>query len=382
MKQITLDSRLTAMIKAAVGDDVDPSGFAVFETIALNTQPLPRKSGTIFEAATVSMLTLQQMADSINSGNHLPLISNHDIDETPKGRVFHAKVLTNELGNAELRALFYIDDTEQNLRAKLNAGSLDEVSVSFLASQILCSECQFDYRGEEADYSNLLDRTCDNGHVIGENGVHVRLVGLSVFTELSLVSRGAADNPKIVGKSQSKLAAPVQHLAAKGFEVNRLYLSASKGENNVDIKDLVADLTDSKAQVTVLTAASTDLKSSVDTLTTANTELTTKVSTLETELEAAKAESKETELEEANTQLGEAKEFLSDIFTKLAVAAGETNVEAPESIAELKTGIENRQSKLTASLPIGGVSNDGKALEGDAGSKFSSKNASGFKSQL
>lgn len=383
MKQITITPDIQRLISNAVGPDVDSSKFAIFEAIALNTLPLPGKDGTLFEKARISQLTLQQMADSINSGKHLPLISNHDTDDTPKGRVFYAEVLMSDMGDPELRTLFYIDETEETIRAKLNAGSLDEVSVSFLASQILCSECGFDYRGEDATYSHLAERTCENGHTIGESGVHARLVGLSVFTELSLVSRGAADTPKIVGKSQSKLAAPLQQLAAKGFEVDKLYLSASRGENRVDMDKLVTDLSDAKAQVTVLTASDTAAKAQVTTLEASNADLTTRLEAAETALEEAKAASKQTELDAANTELTEAKAVLGDIFTRLATAAGEKEPTVPETIADIKLGIEKHQSKLTAILPTGGRSVDeNQEQKPEVGAKFNAARMSGFKSNL
>ncbi len=376
MKRLALTPELIQRIKDAVGEDVDPSGFAVFEAIAINTHPLPGKDGTIFEKARLSSLTIRQMADSINGGNHLPLIANHDADEIPKGRVFYAEPHIDASGEDELRVLFYVDATEADTAAKLDAGSLDEVSVSFLASQILCSECDFDYRGEDASFSNLYERTCKNGHQIGKDGVHARLVGLSVLTELSLVSRGAAKSAKIVGKSQSKLAAPLQQLAARGFEVDRLFLQASKGEEDVDTTALMTQLTDAKADLKVSAAEVTTLKAANETLTGEVTELRGQVETLTTDLKAARADNKAEELETANTELGEAKAVLGEMYVKLATAAGETDVKAPESIADLKAGVESYQSKLTAMLPIGGVTSTSKDKP-EVGSKF--RGSAGFK---
>jgi polyhydroxyalkanoate synthesis regulator phasin len=368
MKRIELTDDLIGRIKKAVGEDVNTDGFAVFEAIAVNTHPLPGKDGTIFERAQISSLTIRQMADSITGGNHLPLISNHDGADVPKGRVFEAQSMLNDAGADELRVLFYVDGTEALTASKLDAGSLDEVSVAFLASQILCSECGFDYRGPEATFAHLYNRTCENGHEIGTDGIHARLVGLSVFTELSLVSRGAAKEAKIIGKSQSKLAAPLQQLAARGFEVDRLYLRASKGEEDVDVS-LVTMLSDTKADLKVAQLGLEAKTTEVSTLSGQVTELTGKVSTLETELADAKAASKATELEAATAELEEAKTFFADVYVKLAVAAGETDPKAPESIADLKAGIETHQSKLSAMLPIGGVTNDTKGAP-VTGSKF------------
>lgn len=374
MKQIPITEQLTREIKAAVGEDVDPSRFAVFETIALNTLPLPGKNGTIFEGAEVSFLTLRQMADSINSGNHLPLIHDHDLSSTPLGRVFKADVLINDTGDAELRALFYVDETEQTLVAKLNAGSIDEVSVQFLASQILCSECSFDYRGETSSYENFSERTCTNGHTIGQDGVHVRLVGLSVFTELSLVTRGAASNPKIIGKSQSKLSAPLQALAAKGFEVDELFLAASKGVNEVNLESLVTQLTEQTSRAAIFEAELSSARTERDALNEKVSALETQIEELTTALAAAQAD----DASAVAADLEASKVFLTDLYKKLAVAAGQNGDDIPEDVIKLREGIEKYQSDLTALLPVGGVSTT-KKDDQPSGSKFNASTASAFR---
>lgn len=375
MKRLTLTSELIADIKAAVGEDVDvDSRFAVFESISLNTLPLLGKDGTIFEKARVSLLTLKQMVDSINGGNHLPLIHGHNMGGIPVGRVFKAGLKLDDAGNAELRTLWYIDPTEAALAEKVDAGSLDEVSVQFLASQILCSECDFDYRDPEtATWANFRDRTCTNGHTIGADGVHVRLVGLAVFTELSLVTRGAASKPKIVGKSEAKLAAPLQALAAKGFEVNELYVSASRGETNVDLTVVLAQLTEQTTAAATAMAALTAMTAERDGL---QTELAARDSRI-VELEAA-AEAN-TDAAAAQVEVTAAREVLADIYTRLATAAGEADVTAPEAIADLKAGIEKHQSKLTAVLPVGGASASTQTAETKTGAKFAAGQASAFR---
>lgn len=376
MKQIPLTPQIIADIKASVGEDVDPAGFAVFEAIALNTLPLPGKKGSIFENAQVSYLTLLQMADSVNGGNHLPLIQDHDMSGTPTGRVFKANTHLTTQGQAELRVLFYLDPTEDVLIAKLNAGSLDETSVNFLASQILCSECGFDYRGEDASYSHLAERTCANGHTVGEDGVHVRLVGLHDFAELSLVTRGAASNPKIVGKSQSKLAAPLQALAAKGFEIDQLYLTASKGEFVVNFEALVAQVTETSAKAAKFETQLDAVTAERDTLVAKRDEDATRIAELTTQLAEAKASA--TPDAAAVAELALAKDFLGSLLTKLATAAGETDVTPPSSVAELQAGIEKHQSALSAILPIGGVADrDDKSRE--VGAKFSASHIDAFR---
>jgi hypothetical protein len=371
-----MTSELIAQIKAAVGEDVDPEGFAVFECGAVNSLPLTGKDGTIFEKAQISLLTLKQMADSINGGNTLPLIHDHDVHSIPMGRVFHSDTILNQTNSSvELRTLFYVDETEQKIAAKLDAGSIDEVSVQFLASQILCSECDFDFRGEDATWRNFADRTCANGHTVGTDGVHIRLVGLQTFTELSLVTRGAAKNAKIVGKSASKLAAPLQALAARGYEVDELFLTASLGEYEVDVSVILAQLTEQTTTAATATAQLTAMTAERDT---ANTALAAAQAEI-VELKAAAATNADggTTVVELTAERDEAKAVLTDIYTRLATAAGSSEA-APETIADLKAGIEAHQSKLTAIIPIGGAGADTRSNEPEVGSKFDASRAAAF----
>lgn len=359
MKQLALTEELKALIRSRVGEDVDLEGIAVFEAITLNTKPLPGKKGTIWEGATATPLTLRQIADHINDGGHVPLAFDHDLSGEPKGRVFSAGVDYTADGEFELRTLFYLDPTEQELITKLNAGSLDEVSISFLPTSYLCSECGWDYLGEGATFENFMDRTCGNGHTVGEDGVHVRMVGLASLLEVSLVARGAADNPKIVGRSASKLApATAQRLAARGFETDRLVCQASRGEVRVDTDKLTADLIDAKTKVGVLEAAAatheTALKAANDRAEELQTKLTAAEEAngnLEAELATAKTESK---TEEHNAAVA----YLQSVLGKLCVAAGESDENLPESVAELTAAIDEKTKGLTALIPPGGKSQD------------------------
>ena len=367
MKQLQMTPELADMIHKSVGEDVDTSKLAVFETIALNTKPLPGKRGTIFEHAVVTPLTLSQMVDYVNTpGKSLPLISDHDLTGSPKGRFFHAGLHYDDadvMNTLEMRALFYLDETEADTIAKLNAGSLDEVSVAFLSSAFLCSECGWDYF-EFGDSDHIHSSTCANGHQIGKDGVHADMVGLNQFIELSLVARGAADNPKIVGKSQSKLAPESAYrLAAKGFDTDALILRASLGkeeEFQMDTAKLMQDYVTSASQVATLSLEKGQL-------TTVNTELTTKLtaaeadvvrltgelSTAQTALEAAKAAPDTAAIAERD----EAVTLLKEQVNALLVATGKPKLEGdamPSKVAELKAKITELTDGLTAILPTGG----------------------------
>lgn len=348
--------QLSARIKSVVDEDVDTENLAVFEAIALNSKPLPYKNGSIFEKARVPLLTLQQMAAHLNSGNHIPLVSDHHLMGEPKGRAFWGSVEYDNAGDPELRILFYLDSTEMRLITKLNAGSLDEVSVQFLSSQFLCSACGWDYFGPEKNSESFATYTCANGHTIGENGVHAQLVGLDTFLELSLVARGAADTPKIVGRSASKLTPATQmRLAASGVEIEGLICAAIAGDESVststpDFATLTADLVNARVGEATLTTQLSAATTAVTDLTAKLTAAEASVAELTTKLTAAEAQP----TNEADYQVALA--FLGEVFKKVAVAAdGKEPTEVPATVAELTAAIKTHTNELTAILPVGGV---------------------------
>jgi hypothetical protein len=224
-----------------------------------------------------------------------------------------------------------------------------------LPTQYLCSACEFDFLGEEATSENLRTRTCENGHTIGTDGVHLNMVGLAKLIEVSLVARGAADKPKIVGRSASKLApASAQRLAARGFEIDGLVCQASQGEERVDTSKLTADLIEAKTQVGVMTAAAethaaalTAANGRADELQTQLTASQEQVTALQAELETAKGESKTDEATAAST-------WLTASLTKLLTAAGKSAENLPTDVAALTAAIDAETQGLTALIPAGG----------------------------
>lgn len=357
---------LSALIKSRVGEDVDTAQLAVFETIGLNTRPLPGKRGTLFEGAVVDPVTLKEIADRLNSdGGHIPLIADHELFGAPKGRVFHAGLDWGKEG-LELRALFYLDVTEAPTIAKLNAGTLDEVSFAFMSRQFTCSECGWDYFQLAEDH-HIIDRVCANGHEIGKNGVHANMIGLNQLIELSLVARGAADKPKIVGKSDSKLApAPLQVLAAKGFEVDRLVVQASIGTKKEEDTMSEAAINALTAQLTAASTRESSLTTQLSTVTgerdTARTELAAAndtIATLTAERDTARNERDARPEAGVTAERDAAIALLQDQLNALRIAKGDDKLEGdalPKTVAELKTQIDDITAKLTAIIPTGGRS--------------------------
>lgn len=335
-KQLDVTDAMLEQIQFVADTDMSADDVVVFEATAVNTLPL-NKAGSIFDQGRLTRSTLVAMAESVNSKNEsVPLHTLHmQGDELPVGKVFHAFV--NELadGQSELRAQFYLPRSSATLIEKVNLGILDEVSIGLKSEQLLCSKCGFDYFGDESDFENLWDRTCANGHSIGNDGTHAVLQGLDAWMELSLVSRGAATNAKIHGRAKRVMPQEQQdRIAASGYapEAVTLFASPTKQKEEPFMKD--------KPEAQAAPAASEaefDAQAAI-------TELSTKIDglvealTAQADEPAVEAEAEATALDEANGKI----ETLT------------------ASIEELKTSIAALSKKtpadFAADLPEGGVS--------------------------
>lgn len=357
MKQKSHTPFITALLKNTLGSGSDHANVPVFEVVATSSRPLKKKG--IYSNAVLTTLTLAQMAQWI-AREPIPLMMDHNMEGSPKGKFFYAEMRADD-GVPELRGLMYIDPTEADLVNKANLGTLDETSVGFLPSSIKCSACGFDYMAalKAENYEPLMTLTCDKGHKLGTNGIHAKVDGIEDFMELSLVSRGAAPYSKIIGNDNAKLGEHIEKLAASGYDISELYLtaSASEGENKVDITELVTQLSDVKSAAAVdkvtLTARAEGAEAKVTVAEARVAELEGELAQAKTDLEAAKAEKAPSEDAEA---LGLAQDFLSKQYVAVLNASGETDAEAPESVKEMIDGIEAHRAKLSAILPVGGVS--------------------------
>lgn len=374
MKQLEKTPFIRSVLSAIVGVDVDVDRLAVFEAIATSTIPLRGKDGTLFERAVIAPVTLHQLAQAANNEG-APLMMDHNMSGTPKGKFFYGEVMPQESGQTELRGLFYVDPVENDLLAKVDGGTADEVSIAFLPDKINCSQCGFDYKAE-ADSGNIVPmllRTCDNGHEVGTDGTHVILNGVSDLLELSVVSRGAAKNSKIVGQTNAMLAKDVQRLAANGLDINQLYVTASaeKGQNDMDLTQLVSQLTDTKAELSVSKTdrdrLETELAKAVGERNTAQARVTELEAELANSPSIPEVDEIKEERKEAAKVSEEAKaaaDFLSGQYVAVLTAAGKTDIKAPDTIPELIAGIKEHKAELSAVLPIDGRS-QGKGEENE-----------------
>lgn len=237
-KRIEVTAAIKEAIIASVGSEIDFENIAVFETVAVTSRPI-NKPGSIFQDAVIPRATLEQAAAQLNAGTFVPLHTLHMQGyELPVGRLFKGTVGTSQDGFDELHALFYVDPSEKELASKIENGTIEEVSVGLRPEKLVCSGCDFDY-GLKSSEENLWTRTCDNGHVLGMGGYHLKLEGVKKFMETSLVSKGASDGAKILNQRKRLLASQFADLAAScnNPEHTTLFASPTLGEE-IDMKEI------------------------------------------------------------------------------------------------------------------------------------------------
>jgi hypothetical protein len=343
MKQVAKTQQVMDRLRAAFGPDVDVSRLAVYETAALNTQPL-RKSGGIFKGARITPATLTQIANSINSES-APMRLEHGDEGAPYGRVFYGEVVGDEA-----RALFTVDDAE--MVRKIDSGTLDQVSVGFMPAAINCSACGFNFIGSDATFENLYTLTCNDGHTMNENGAHAWVDGMASFQELSLVGKGAAQGARIVGPSESRLAAGNDNyraLAAKaGF--SGLALTCEPIETPTPKDTLNVDIT---MQLTAAVEAKTKAEMTVISLTEKNTALTDQLAAVKAQLDAVDTTTAE-KLVASEAEVATAVVALTEEAKMILTALQKPVDNLPTTVAELTALIAEHRAEFAAAIPVGG----------------------------
>lgn len=363
MKQLPITPKITEAVRRSTDGSVEASTVAVYEIAAFNTLPV-NKYG-LFAGARASETTLREMATYLNTGtNFAPLQVEHDQGiNLPVGRVFAGEVVKDDQGVAELRVLMYIPKGTPEgdaLIAKLDSGVVDEVSVGLQAKHLNCSECGFDYRGEDATFSHLYNGICANEHEVGANGTHVIMNGMDKFYELSLVSRGAAQKTKVLSRAKSVMGDDAYNaLAASGQPPEIITLFATptptKGPKQMDMEKLIGDLTTAKASVQVKEGELTAAKAEVTQLSATVATLTTENAALKASADVTKITGLETTVATLTASVNEALGFVREEAKRLAVAASLPAPADDLGLEGLKASIETSRTKLRETFPQGGV---------------------------
>lgn len=340
MKQVPKTQQVVDRMRAAFGPDVDVQKLAVYEASILNTQPL-RKSGGIFKGARVTPATLTQIVNSINTESAPIRLEHAEEGDAPFGRAFYAEVVDGD----DLRALYTVDDA--TMASKIDNGTLDQTSVNFMPLAITCSACGFNFIGSDATFENLMSGTCGEGHVMNEGGVFPYVDGLAAFHELSMVGKGAARGARIVGPSESRLAAGndnYRRLAAKaGFSGIALTCEAIE-ESNVDIT----------AQLTAAVEAKTEFKLKAEAAEAKVTTLEASVADLTTKLAAATDAKVAEKLTAAEADVTKAVAALTDELKVILTALDKPLENLPTDVAGLVAAIGEHRAAFAAVIPVGG----------------------------
>jgi hypothetical protein len=339
MKQIEKTQRIRDLLTASAGD-VDLDALRVYEAIAFNTLPI-RKEHHLYKGARADRNFLLEMVAELKRESR-PVQIQHDKEPLPIGRVFHGEVVDTGV-ESELRVLFFLDPTANEQATKIEAGTVDQVSVSILPKQFLNSKSGFDYFGPEASSEHLWSGMDNDGNQLGKNGVYGQMRGLANFWEMSLVGRGGAQNARIVARDKSHFGDSFERLAASGMDPNSLILNATSfKEPSMDLSTLVADLTSKTAD---LTNAQRDLAAStakVTGLEATITEQTATIADLNAQLEATKA------ADVAGITAGRdaAVAALTAVAKNVLTKVGKLDVQLPTDVAALSALIDEHAAAL------------------------------------
>lgn len=356
MKQITKTPQIVELLAQSLGAGVDTSNLAVYEAIALNNRPI-RKNHPIYKGARADRSLLLEMAAALAIESR-PLQLEHMGGDLPQGRVFHGRVL-DKGSESELRVLFFVDSTEERTISKLNSGTLDQVSVSVIPKKLLNSKSGFDYLGPQAKPENVWTGADLDGNIIGKDGVHARMVGLELWTELSLVGMGGAENARVINHNESYFGSSYSKLAASGTDPSIFVLEATTENTEMDLKELVESLT---ATTTKLALTQRDL----DTVTASLTAKDTEIATLKAQLADAGKPSetlaaaqtslaeKTTEVETLTASNAVAVAALQTVAKHILTASGKPTADVPSDVAKLDMLIKDSSAALTAALSAGG----------------------------
>lgn len=350
MKELDITPQIEAAIyRVNGGQKIDLSKIAVFESRSLNTRPLRRRTG-LFAGGVTLKNTLDEMAAFLNASDEgIPLHLMHNTELLNVGRLFEARVDQARDGQWELSSLFYIPRTEAALIERINTGVTDQVSIGIQGKRLQCSHCDFDYR--QGDMMNLMSLTCDEGHEIGVNGVHVLIDGLDQWMEQSVVDTGAAGGARIVNRENAKYQQrdDFYRMAAKTHQndhetytplIANLNEILSEEKPTVDKAELETFLNEkfeeqNKSVAASLAAKDTEIAAAVERAEAAEgrvAELEAAAAAAEDAPNAEKVAELEAALETANASLATVAEFLKDQAKKAQVAAGVKTPVEPETI--------------------------------------------------
>lgn len=389
-KKIQIDPRLQELIEKKCGKDIDMSKFSVYQARVVSTEPISQNSW--YDKAQMAHSTIFELADLINEDiRNTPIQTMHDGTVLPIGRLIAGKAVEEDNGVTALYADFMVSNEYTDIISRLDSGIIDEVSIGMAGKKLICSECGTDMMELDegtrmmAYFTNSCPE-CDG--VFGKNGVHLNIVGVKRLSEVSLVGRGAAKNPKILDTAkQISLAASGEQLKASLRDLSELvsdvYLDGKfvNEEGSMTLEELMAKLNEIETKLNSALADVNEKINSLDEKIKASEEpepVAEPVAEPAPETSKDDPQSDNKELEEAESKLAEANkeieslkaqssmvlEFIRSEANKLLVAAGRSQLAEDVSFDEIKKVIAESKATLAATIPVEGVS-----LATDAGAE-------------
>lgn len=359
MKQLPLNDDLRAKLKAAA-PDTDPEKVAVFEAAALSTAPV-RKKHPVYQGAVHTANFLAQMMGELQKESR-PLQIMHgssDGDQLPIGRVFHGQISegTGVDGATELLTLFWIDNEHAELVAKVNSGTIDQVSVAILGKSAKSNKTGFDFMGPDADLENIWLGVDDKGNKMGVDGAHVIVDELDAWFEMSLVGQGGAQGARIKGRQLQ--------LSASGQEVPSMTLELSTGPAptptpkppapapqkdtfDMDAKDFAALIAEHATKLANAEAAKAAAEATATAEKTRADALATELSALKATDTAKQVTDLTTERDALKTQLDNAKALPGKLLSPLFAMIGQPTATLDEDEAKAVTQVTGALDSLKA----------------------------------
>ncbi|WP_419902122.1 hypothetical protein [Kiloniella sp.] len=394
-KSLEITDQIKQRIVKATGDEqFDFDGVVVFETILADSRPLKQK-GSLFDRGRITHNTLEKMTVIPNGGQTIPLHTLHRYGgELPVGRVFYAETRRTSEDEVELRGQFFIGKNKTELVTDIENSTLNSVSIGLRGEKLLCSECGWDFKGEDANFSHLYNRTCANDHTIGEDGAHIRISGVEAWNETSLVSNGAVESAKIASRAKAQLSSEaIEQLAASDTPYEATLVTAefketdtmsgqNKGENitlSEAITPMVTQMAELSAKNGSLTTEKADLELKLNASTKEVEDLKAANVELQKKLEASDAEAIEkakSDLEASNTSLKKAASFIKENVSAALVASGKSADDVPENLDDQIKAFADAKIQLHQSLPADGVSVE---ASGGSGETEQKRDVSAFK---
>lgn len=386
-KQVALTEDIVQRMRSVLGQDIDPSNFAVYKCRAISTEPLSKSGSELIDKAVPTENFIRNLSEIANRPEqNVSVHVMHEEFDLAIGRVFSFWEETELSGVKAAYAYMAILKSEENksVLEKIENGILDEVSIGFEISHGKCSKCGFDFfdndLSEEDKLEAIWSATCPNGHRMGHDGVHLILDGASKFREISIVNQGAAHRAKIKDESKFSLSdvdkkkAKIS-LADAACATFLTSLESKMTEEEFDAKyaEMADKLSAMEAKLSALeaTAPAEQPKPSEEEEKPAKdgeSESESEQEEGEGEAEPAKEANKESEelsaikaeLDSAKADLAKASEELSatkaafvDEVNKALVAAGKEKVSQETELSAVVKAL--RDSNITlAAIPVGG----------------------------